>query len=106
VIAIELTGHLTRASLAASLAQPRAALAAAAGAHVRIDCRTMTGYDADARADFVEFMRASRAKVARVAIVTERVSWRMVISAMSLASGVSMKPFTSLAEADAWLASS
>ncbi len=40
-----------------------------------------------------------------VAIVTDKASWRLVISTMALASGQRMKPFTDRAAAENWLRS-
>ena len=61
----------------------------------------MTGYEPGARGVFVEWNRANRGRVRRVAILTDNLLWRMVISVMSLAATVDMKPFGDRSEATA-----
>lgn len=102
-----LTGHLTRESLDAGLAPLSERLDKVSGpSHVLVvDARRMTGYDAAARARFVEWNSHYKNRLRRVAILTERVAWKLVVSTMALASGQHMKAFTGHAEADAWLRS-
>ena len=63
----------------------------------------MTGYDREAREEFVAWHRQSASHVVRVAVVTENMLWHLVVSAMALASGKAMKPFDSMAAAQNWL---
>jgi SpoIIAA-like len=69
-----------------------------------VDCREMTGYTSEARSFFVDWNSAHRARVTRVAILTDNMLWHMIIAAMSLASGQSMKAFADAYAARAWLA--
>jgi hypothetical protein len=68
-----------------------------------VNCRTMTGYDADARALFVSWNARFRSRINRVAVLTEKILWHMVVGAMAVASGQRMKAFDSLEAADEWL---
>jgi hypothetical protein len=68
-----------------------------------IDASQMTGYTSEARNAFVEWHRSHKARCARVAIVTDRKLWHMVIRAMGVASGQPMHPFTDRASAESWL---
>jgi hypothetical protein len=105
LVTVRLEGHLTRVNLAIALTQADAAMSEARDATVQllVDCRDMTGYDADARELFVAWHKRSRAHVKRTAIVIEQPLWRVVIGAMSLASGAAMKGFESVEPARSWL---
>jgi hypothetical protein len=101
VLTIRLTGHLTREAFEANFA----------GLHLPdhgmmalvVDCLPMTGYDIDARHAFVEWNREHKARIRAVAVVTPKVIWQMVVGAMSLASGQTMKAFDTEPQALAWL---
>ncbi|HJL16939.1 MAG TPA: STAS/SEC14 domain-containing protein [Sandaracinaceae bacterium LLY-WYZ-13_1] len=97
---VELTGHLTCEALDAALAgvEPRPPMV------LVVDCRAMTGYDAEARRRFVEWHREHRDRIAAVAVVTEKRLWHMIVSAMSLASGQRMRAFDAMDQARAWAA--
>ncbi len=100
---LSLPGHLTRASLASELERvPSDAQPSEAGT-LLVDCGAMTGYDPDARALFVEWNREHRDRFRRVAVVTQKKLWHMVIAAMSLASQQEMRAFSSSSEAEEWL---
>ena len=101
ILKVELRGHLTQSALLGAL---RALEPIEESVALLIDATAMTGYDLAARTRFVEWNRRNRAHVQRVAIVTSKLVWRTVISAMSLASSQQMKPFASAAEAAAWAA--
>ena len=63
----------------------------------------MTDYEREAREAFVEWTR-DRPEIRRIAIVIRKPVWRMVISAMSIASSRTMRAFDDVASARAWLA--
>jgi hypothetical protein len=69
-----------------------------------INALQMTGYDLSCRHVFTEWNRVHKTRISRVAIVTEKVMWRAVIAGMALASGQTMKAFSSLDEATRWTA--
>lgn len=98
---LTLRGHLTRGDLQASL-QPVARNLLARRAALVVDARLMTSYDDDARALFVDWNTQHRDHIVRVAVVTERTLWRMVISAMALASQQDMRSFADLPAAQQW----
>ncbi len=99
-----LQGHLTEPTLALTLGAAATQLDVGTCA-MMIDCLAMEGYDPDARRAFVEWHKRHKAHVSAVAIVTDKASWRLVISTMALASGQRMKPFTDRAAAENWLRS-
>lgn len=104
VVDVKLLGHLTSDALASELATATRLLCASSGTvNLIVDCTRMTGYDLGARGVFVEWNRANRGRVRRVAILTSNSLWRMVISVMSLAATVEMKPFEDRDEAMKWL---
>lgn len=98
-----LIGHLTRTQLQGVLEQMSMGLSTAWQRPVLLDCSCMDGYDLDARHAFVEWNKKWREHISRVGIVTDNRVYHLVISAMSLASGQSMKGFAELSEAEAWL---
>ena len=67
------------------------------------DCLAMTGYDMEARHAFVAWHHAHRGRVRAVAVVTEKMLWHMVVGAMAMASGQTMRAFAKREEAEAWL---
>ena len=106
VIAIELVGHLSADALESRLAPVRKQLAEAdpdQRACLLVDAQRMTDYDHAARELFVRFGADHRKRVQRVAIVTDNKLWLMVIAAMSLASGQSMRGFATRELASDWL---
>lgn len=106
VIAIELVGYLSAESLESRLAPVREQLADVAIAQracLLVDAQRMTDYDPAASALFVRFGADQRKRLRRVAIVTNNKLWLMVIAAMSLASGQSMRGFATRELASAWL---
>ncbi len=101
---VTLTGHLTREVLAQALDGATGRLGD--GFHqvaLIVDCRSMTGYDADARALFVSWNARFRSRIDRVAVITEKVLWHMVVAAMAIASSQRMKAFDRVEKAEAWL---
>ncbi|HEX4513268.1 MAG TPA: STAS/SEC14 domain-containing protein [Polyangiaceae bacterium] len=67
-----------------------------------IDATEMTDYERDAREAFVEWSR-SRPSIKRIAIVVNNPLWRMVISAMGIASRRDMRAFDNAESAMKWL---
>ncbi len=104
IVTLDLSNHLTAPALATMLAPLTERLRRDAQAlRLLLDCRTMTGYDGEARAHFVEWNTAHRRRVERVAVVTGNTLWHMVVSAMSLASRQEMRAFSELDPARSWL---
>lgn len=100
-LVVTLRGHLTVSALERELAPIERQLGD--GPHpVIVDASAMSGYEEDARSRFVDWSRRHRDRIAGIAIVTDRLMWRMVISAMSVASTQEMRAFDSLDAARAW----
>jgi len=68
-----------------------------------VDVLEMTDYQPEARELFVDWHKRHRGELSKVAIVTSNGFWRVVVSAMALASGQHMKAFDARPEAEAWL---
>lgn len=101
---LRLIGHLTLEQLDARLAPLSLRFAKVSGrVPVVVDCSQMTGYDTAARRRFVDWNRQHKTTVSRLGIVIRNPLWKMVISAMSLASGEVMRSFASITEARAWV---
>jgi hypothetical protein len=52
---------------------------------------------------FVSWNSGYRPRIRRVAVLTEKPLWHMVVAAMAVASGQKMKAFTTLDKANTWL---
>lgn len=98
LVEITLVDHLTRDSLLATVDTIGDDLKKAQPVHLVVDALAMTSYTSEARETFVQFARRQSDRIARFSILTDRALWRVVISAMSLASGVPMKAYASRAE--------
>ena len=98
---VTLRGHLTTAALQGELARVDSLLGGTSSG-LLVDASQMTGYDDAARALFVAWNTERRQQIPRVAIVTERTLWRVVIAAMSLASKQEMSVFADRGAAEAW----
>jgi len=68
-----------------------------------VDVLEMTDYQPEARELFVDWHKRHRSELSKVAIVTSNGFWRVVVSAMALASGQHMKAFEAPRDAEAWL---
>jgi hypothetical protein len=102
---VRLVEHLTESSPTAALSPiSRSLEPSGTKAGLIVDCLQMTGYDAAARSLFVEWNKAHLHQLTAIGIVTRHIMWHVVISSMSLASGQKMKAFTSVHEAEVWLA--
>jgi hypothetical protein len=101
---ITLKGHLTNSQLHHAFDKVEAELErSAVPCGLIVDCSSMTSYDMAARSTFVEWNKKWRGKISRVAIVTDKWLWHMVISVMAKAAGQSMKPFANLENAREWV---
>jgi hypothetical protein len=99
-----LQGHLTAASLAQALGPVQDRIGARTeNLRLLFDCRTMTGYDREARELFVNWHRRCSARGCRIAILLENPLWHLVVAAMALASGKQMKSFSDRPSAIGWL---
>lgn len=106
---VRLEGHLTREVLERELEKVAPAVPSQraptgsrrAGGLVLLDCTRMTDYDLEARHAFVAWLKGSLP--AKVAILTDRELWHLVIRTMSLASGVPLMPFADERAAREWL---
>ncbi len=99
IATVSLQGHLTKPMLETALSAVEASATA-----LLVDATDMTDSDAGAREAFVSWNDRMRGRVGRVAIVTGKPMWRMVITAMGMASRQKMKSFDTISAALAWLA--
>jgi len=104
-LSLTLTGHLTRSALDGQLASVTERFA---DSHRRlpllVDCLTMSGYDKDAREHFINWNREHSQKLSRVAVVTEKQMWHVVVSVMALVAQQQIKAFDDRVTAERWLA--
>ena len=69
---------------------------------VVVECRSMEGYDLDARGAFVDWNSRMRSHIAHLAVLTDRAMWKLVVSGMALASRQTMRAFPARPEALEW----
>lgn len=100
-LTVTFRGHLTADVLRAELTRVEPTMQAERSGLI-VDARQMTGYDDAARDLFVDWNTRHRGRIARVAVVTDKLLWRVVISAMGLASRQEMKPFAAYSDAVGW----
>ncbi|HSQ66738.1 MAG TPA: STAS/SEC14 domain-containing protein [Polyangiaceae bacterium] len=98
IATVQLRGNLTALVLESALSAVDSSATA-----VLVDALEMTDYDAEARTAFVAWNERTRDRIQRVAVVTEKPLWRMVISAMGVASRQKMRAFASTSDARDWL---
>ena len=101
VVRVKFTGQLTDEAVREAL-DPRARDLRGAGILV-VDCTEMNGYTPEARRAFVAWHKLHANRIHQTLIVTDRPLWRMVISAMSMASKSEMHAFATVEELDEWL---
>ena len=95
VLEVIIRGQLTREAMTRLLAPVSAAIRRSTErCAVLVDCLAMTGYDLDARKIFVDWNAEHRKRIDRVAIITDKQLWQLVVTAMALASGQRMQPFS------------
>ena len=102
---IRLEGHLTREKLASAFDELPPGIHAAEGEErptLLVDALSMISYDLDARHAFVQWVRKTQPR--KVAVLTKRPMWRMVVGGMALASGIAMEAFEEPIAAGVWLA--
>jgi hypothetical protein len=102
VVVVNLEGHLTEETLSRALRVAEDDVERLGRASLVIDATQMTGYATAAREYFVAWHRRYRDRLGRVAVVTNKPLWHMVIRAMSFAASVSMQPFSARLEALEW----
>jgi hypothetical protein len=70
-----------------------------------VDARAMSGYEPAARSLFIDWASRHRARLRRVAILTDNTLWKAVVAAMSLAARKPMRTFATAEDAGSWLSS-
>ena len=99
-VRVTLHGHLTKEQLERALG---------AAEHVKgtigllVDCLEMKSYDTEARAYFVDWHKKMQPHIEKTAVVLNQPVWRIVVSAMGLASNIPMTAFDTIVEAERWL---
>jgi hypothetical protein len=104
MLRIKMEGHLTLAKMEAYFAPVSRALDAKSPQSLIINVLEMTTYEVAARDWFVKSWSPKyRPLVNRLALVTNKTTWRMLAAAVALATGQNMKAFASLADAESWV---
>jgi hypothetical protein len=103
MLRIKMEGHLTLAKMEAYFAPVSQALGERSPQSLIINVLEMKTYDVAARDWFVKSWSPKyRPLVNRLALVTNKVTWRMLTATVALATGQNMKAFASLADAESW----
>ena len=100
-VVVRFEGHLDRTQVHVELG--RAARELAPGGALIVDCREMTSYANDARESFIEWNKRHKSRIRRVAILTDNLLYRMVISTMRLMTDQDMRAFADEESANEWV---
>ena len=101
-VVLVLEGHLTEDVLQEALTHTEHRIGSGSRGLI-VECSMMTSYTPEARALFVKWNREHKGALTHVAVVTIKPMWRLVVSAMSLASTQEMRAFNRLADARSWI---
>lgn len=105
-VLLSLSGHVTLRAAQGAFDDLASRLPRDDRADVVVDMGAVSSYDEDARRWFGEVWAPVWAgSLRRLAVVESRAEWRMVTASMSLPTGIRMRAFATLAEAEEWLAS-
>lgn len=103
VVVMRLSGFLDAAQVQSAMAEADARLDGLGAGRLLVDCLAMDDYEAEARRLFTEWNARNKGRVERVAVVTDKLLWHMVVSTIGLASSQTMKAFSDIDEAHLWL---
>ena len=107
VLPIVLKGHLTGPALERALETVTWSLEGKSDDCALVfDCLEMTGYDTEIRDIYITWHRRFKDRIKRVAVVTDRQLWRVVVSTVGLAVRGQVKTFNTLSPARSWAESS
>ncbi len=101
VFTIEIVGHLTVEALGDELDR------VSSGMHggdiaLLFDVLRMTGYDPPIRDLYIEWHQRNKQAIAKVAVVTDRSLWRMIVSTVGMAVRAQVRTFARVNDAKAW----
>jgi hypothetical protein len=68
-----------------------------------VDVLAMTSYEPVVRDDYIAWHRRHGAQLRRIAVVTNRAMWRLIVATIGLATGGTTRAFESRDEAARWL---
>lgn len=74
-----------------------------AGFGLLVDITAMSGYDPEARALYISWHSSHRDRLKKVAVVTDKAMWRMMIATVGLAAKGDMRAFENAATALSWV---
>jgi hypothetical protein len=101
VFTVEIVGYLTAETFGDELERVSAGLHGDSVA-LLFDILRMTGYEPPVRDLYIGWHAKHKAEIAKVAVVTDRSIWRMVVSAVGLAVRAQVKTFTRVRDAKSW----
>lgn len=103
VVVMRLTGFLDAAQVREATSRASDQLDRIGEGSLLVDCLAMDDYEGEARRIFTEWNATNKHRVRRVAVVTEKLLWHMVVRTIGLASSQTMRPFSDIDEAHLWL---
>ena len=103
VVVMRLSGFLDAEQVLQATSRANEQLERLGGGRLLVDCLAMTDYEGEARRLFTEWNAQNKHRVHGVAVVTDKLLWHMVVSTIGLASRQTMKAFSDIDEAHAWL---
>lgn len=107
VLRVTIEGHLDLALLAKTFSPVEAQLKRESDQSFAlwIDVRKMTGYDREARSEYIKWFQQHKSRLAAAAVLTHNITLRVAIAGVGLVLGGKVKPFESDDAAKNWLES-
>lgn len=103
LVVIRLRGHLDAKQLSMELERANSHRAGSGRFILVVDCLEMEGYDTEARRSFTAWHADSGHDVEMTVVLTDRILWHTMVSAMSVAARKPMRAFKTRADAEVWL---
>jgi len=102
LVVIKIVGQLSAAGFAKQLRDESDLMRANGNYGLCIDILEMSGYEPAVRETYMQWARANSSRIRRVAVVTDKTMWRLVVATIGMATGGNTRAFEHAAEAKRW----
>jgi len=105
VVSVRLKDQVTLDNFQRDLATAATQLRTESGHALLFNILGMASYDPAIRDVYVTWYRAHKSRVRRVAVVTDKTMWRLIVATLGMATGGNTRAFERLEEAERWASS-
>jgi len=102
VFTVEVQGYLTADEFASKLQSVSRRIQPGSKVAVVFNVARMTGYEPEVRDTYVRWHKGAKPHIGRVAVVTEKPMWRLVVATLGMATGGTTKAFEKVDDALRW----